>query len=803
MERLLANISIRKKLTIVIMLASLLMLTLVAGAFVVVEVYSSRDQLIAETKTLASSLGANIKQPLLVGDASTANSLLSSLKLKNGIRAAFLFDSGGQPVASYLDQFDSRFLLDAIPEDFSAQNRSFWTIATEVQVCGNLSHLSLFMPLFHDGQRIGTLYLLSDLKELYGRVSGILSGGLLVLPVLLGFSWYLAGKLQRPVSDPLMDLVATMELVSRRKDYRVRAEKRTADEVGVLVDGFNRMLAQIEQHRKQQEKYQETLEQTVAQRTSELRGMIIALRQTKQQLEAAGQAKSQFIASITHELRTPLVGVLGMNELLFRTALNEEQKLLADTVKKSGEDLLLLINNILDFSRIEAGKLRLEPVEFEIQLLIESVLERLAGQAEEKGLQLLSEIPLDAAWKVRGDEVRLQQILTNLVGNAIKFTEQGEVKVSLACRKTKAADGRFEILVADTGVGMDENAQQQIFSAFYQADGTSTRDYGGSGLGLAIVSQLVELMNGEIALESAPGAGSCFRVALDLPLVEKVDFALPEELRRQQVLICTVDCPQHVLLAHRLRALGLSVQSVPSAVEAWYQLGAARQAEKPVELLFCAPTASLPDGQPLYRAIRDEPLFCVLHRVLLPQSRLAVLSLERQESKLCLPFTWQGLCQVLQSSRLELRLVKKNTDRTERPTEGKAAAAAKKRLLVAGSGVASRELVKLALQESSFAVESALDLRGLLDGSDNNYAAVLLDLPFLSEAQLQSYLMQPDGAVKLLLFYDHEAQLQPYRSRVDVCLKKPFDREQLQTALDSLLAEQCTPRSAVPQEGDR
>jgi|GEM_PF-1286115 len=788
MERLLAKISIRNKLTIVIMLASMMMLILVASAFVAVEIYSSRNHLIDETKTLARSLGANIKQSLLINDTSAANNLLASLQLKPAIRAAYLFNSAGDPVASYLDQVDSHFLLDIIPQDFSEQNRIFWTAAEANQILSNWTHLSLFMPLFHEGQRVGTLYLLSDLEDLYGRVSGVVFGVFLSLLILLGLSWYLAGKLQRPVSLPLMNLVDTMAAVSQQKDYRIRADKQTEDEIGDLVDGFNRMLAQIERHRNQLEKHQENLEQTVAQRTSELREMIIALRQTKQQLEAAGQAKSQFIASITHELRTPLVGVLGMNELLFRTPLNEEQKMLTETVQKSGEDLLLLINNILDFSRIEVGKLKLEPVEFEIHQLIDSVLEMLNGQAEEKRLQLVSEIPLDAAWKVEGDEVRLKQILTNLIGNAIKFTEQGEVRVRLSCHRKKGTRKRFEIQVSDTGVGMDEKTQQQIFSAFYQADSTSTRDYGGSGLGLAIVSQLVELMNGRISLESAPGSGSCFHIELELPVIEQAEFNLPEELLQQQVLICTVDCPQHALLAAGLTSLGMPVQSADSATAAWYQLVAAIRSEKPIGMLFCGPAATLPDGQPLYQAVRENPLFRTLRRVILPPSRFSPLSLERQETKLCSPFGWQGLCQTLKTCWHELYLVESQFDRPVKPAEPKAETGKKQRLLVAGGGVASRELVKLALLGTDCIVESAPDLTGILEGPAEEFAAILLDLPFLPEGQLHKYLTLPDHHLKSLIFYEHEAQLLPYRELVEVCLKKPFDREQLQTALDSLLA---------------
>ena len=557
------------------------------------------------------------------------------------------------------------------------------------------------------------------------------------------------------------------------------------------------MLGVIELHRDQLEKHQETLEQTVAQRTEELRGMIQALNQSKWQLESAGKAKSEFIANITHELRTPLIGVLGMNELLFRTPLNTEQQGLAGMVTKSGNDLLLLVNNILDFSRMEAGKLKLEPVEFDIHQVIESVLEMLAGQAEEKGLLLLGELPLETAWKVRGDEIRLKQILVNLVGNAIKFTHRGEVKVSLAWQKKKASLGEFELQIRDTGIGMDVTAQEQVFSAFFQADNTSTRDYGGSGLGLAIVAQLVDLMGGRISLTSTPDEGSCFRIMLELPLEEQADLSLPEELLRQRVLLCTDRIPPFDQLAARLTSLGMPALIVPSAVETWYQLGAAVRAGKPFELLFCSPDTCLPTGQPLYQGLREDPMFRQLRRILLPPSRFANLSLGRHETKLTPPLVWKDLIQALRTSWQDLHLIDKpRGEKSTRSNSLPAAEEIKDRLLVVGGGVASRELVKLALQNSSCLVESAPDLSDLTIHSSKDYAAILFDLPFLPEGQLKHFFAEKDIHSKILIFYEFEEQIEPYRAWIHVFLKKPFDRKQLQGALEALFSDRVLTHSS-------
>ncbi|MEA3544788.1 MAG: ATP-binding protein, partial [Thermodesulfobacteriota bacterium] len=319
---------------------------------------------------------------------------------------------------------------------------------------------------------------------------------------------------------PLLQLASLMADISRFKDYSIRAEKLTNDEIGMLVDGFNRMLAQIELHQSQLAEHQSYLEQTVADRTVELRAAMIDLEQARRQADAANEAKSHFLSRMTHELRTPLIGVLGMNELLTRTSLSEQQYELVDTVQKSGKQLLHLISDVLDFSRIEAGKLQLESSEFELHQVVQDVVGLLSFQAEEKGLSLRVEIPQNGTWNVRADETRIRQVLMNLIGNAIKFTPSGSVTVGLDCIRQSDSSGTFSFGVADTGTGMTTEVKQQIFDVFFQVDATGSGARSGTGLGLAIVKQLVELMDGKLNLISTPGQGSRFQVTVELPLVE-------------------------------------------------------------------------------------------------------------------------------------------------------------------------------------------------------------------------------------------------------------------------------------------
>lgn len=471
------NISIKYKITSIALLVSTITLLSAMSVLFVFDFFNKEDEMRAQLEQKALQIHEKNKDLVRYNTLSRVQRNVRTAMLgEPNITTVAIYDSAGQLFFDY--RRDSNIVNNTLrlPADREV-SFDLWGNSLEI----HKRYVS------DEGVKEGEVYIRSELTPLYMRARQYRNVFGIVFLIALGLSFLLASRLQKAISEPLLSLAAMTRRISHNYDYTLSAPNLShrTDEIGVLLDNFNEMLARIKQQND-------------------------AILLAKEQAENSSKAKEQFLANMSHEIRTPMNAVIGMTDLLLDTRLTSMQREYLEIIRSSSEHLLVIINDILDLSKIASGKMIFEKRPINLHTIIQNLVVSHKPKADAKGLSIHVVIDEQIPAVFTGDPVRLNQILVNLFSNAIKFTEQGSITIGATLLDSSGDKIYLELFVQDTGIGIPEDMHEQIFETFTQASSDTARKYGGTGLGLSICKQLVELQGGTIHLQSKPGIGSRF-----------------------------------------------------------------------------------------------------------------------------------------------------------------------------------------------------------------------------------------------------------------------------------------------------
>jgi signal transduction histidine kinase/DNA-binding response OmpR family regulator len=588
---------IRRKLMRIIMVITLTTLVLACLGFAAFENYVVRRDMTREMSTLADMIGSNTSAALSFNDPATASEILSALRADPYLMAARVYTRDGRVFATYVRQGHAPRVVPDTPGAVGSRFDS--------------STLQLFQPVQLDHEQVGTVFLQMDLSRLYARLLRYFLIAMAVLVFCSTLAFLLASRLERIISGPILRLAERVGDGAQPSGMSTRDLPGGYREIELLIGRFDVMIQGIAERDAALQERSDQQEEKIAVRTFELRAAVEQLRRAKETAESASRAKSEFLANMSHEIRTPMNGILGMTELALETPLSMVQRDYLGIVRESAEGLLCIINDILDFSKIEAGKLSLDPQACSLQSVVASAMKGLSFRAHEKDLELAFEIDPRLPEFVSADAGRLRQIIVNLVGNAIKFTNSGEVVLSVTPAGGDAAESALHFAVRDTGIGIPADKLNRIFQAFEQADSTTTRNYGGTGLGLTISSRLAEMMDGKIWVESAPGQGSTFHFTVRLPAaaaVEEREESLPtDQLPSTRVLVVDDNTTNRRILQGMLCNWGMVPDLADSGSAALELIRRSIEQDNPYPLLVVDRHMPGMDGFDLLAKLREDP----------------------------------------------------------------------------------------------------------------------------------------------------------------------------------------------------
>jgi signal transduction histidine kinase len=548
--------SIAQRLTWMNMLVCTVALLLACAAFIGYDLLSFRATRVRNLSTQARIISANCITALLFNDPDSAAKTLSALKADPQILSAAIYTADGKQFATYSRPGSSQILPPLIPE---GQPEGSWIKNNEVLLARSIDF---------DGKPTGVVFLRSNVEALNQRLKLYVGVASVVLLISLLVALGVSAIFRRSVADPIVHLADAAREVSLNKTYSLRVVPFYGHgEIGVLIDSFNQMMEQIEKGKQSLQTAHDELELRVAERTAELvaaqkevEAHSESILRAKEDIERASRFKDQFLSTMSHELRTPLNAVLGFSELLMDVRygpLTERQSRYISHIHSSGEHLLRLINDILDLSKIEAGRLQLNIENVHVDACFAEVCESLHPLVDKNAHQLIQSVPNRLI--VHADSTRFKQMLMNLLGNAIKFTPKGG-KIELTARQ---AGDMVEIAVRDSGPGIPPEEKQRIFEAFHRMR-QSDKATEGTGLGLAITRKLVELHGGQLDVESQPGIGSCFYFTLPCASSPEIKEASTigtsvERKEANRILVIEDDLPAAYLLESQLSSAGYEV----------------------------------------------------------------------------------------------------------------------------------------------------------------------------------------------------------------------------------------------------